>query len=149
MITTTRQNTFETNSSSIHCLTVAKSAEIDHKLFTLTCKIYPYNEDEICAPEEFCTFTGKLRYLWTLRCKGQEYYVESEKIDEFTSMLKSIVPNCVLFSSDSKYLPNFLSYLIGDFGVAVQADNKTVDTNKHTIKREYFFITKASLIRIA
>lgn len=88
-----RCKTFETNSSSIHCLTVEKTAEIDPRFFTLTCKIYPYNEDEICAPEEFCTITGKLRYLWTLRCKGQEHYVESEKIDEFTSMLRSIFPH--------------------------------------------------------
>ena len=66
----------------------------------------------------------------------------------FGPSLKSIIPPIALFSS-SKYLPSLRSYLIGDLGSKLQPQNKTLIANKHTTKREYFFIIKASLIRIA
>ena len=90
---TIRLETFETNSSSIHCLTVLKDTKIDDEVFNVKCKILPYTDDEINDPKEFKTINEKLRYLWTLRCKGQDFGVDDEKIDEFTSMLKSIFPN--------------------------------------------------------
>ena len=105
-----RYNTFETNSSSIHCLTVLKDIKIDDEVFNVKCKILPYTNDEINDPKEFKTINEKLRYLWTLRCKGQEHYVESEKIDEFTSMLKSIVPNVEFCEiEDPAYMEDFES----------------------------------------
>ena len=59
----------------------------------------------------------------------------------FGPSLKSIVPP-VGFCSDSKYLPNLRSYLIGEFGVVVQADNRTLEIIKHTIKRACFLYLK-------
>ena len=87
-----RCNTFETNSSSVHCLTVLKEVQPARDLHKLCTNIYPYNKDEICQPEHFATLIGKLRYLWTLICGADEWSSYREQVDEMKSMLKSIFP---------------------------------------------------------
>ena len=90
-----RFKTFETNSSSIHCLTYSliNLKELNDELFDLKCDILPYTDKEIEYTMEFKTIEEKLRYLWTLRCKGNLFGVDDESIDNFTSMLRSIFSN--------------------------------------------------------
>ena len=105
---TIRQNTFETNSSSIHCLVVSKNAQLkDFSDVNLT--ITPYKRGEVGEWMQFKTIEEKLRYLWTIRCKADEYSGYEDSVDELTSLLKAVFPNCNFLDMDYEveYLEDF------------------------------------------
>ena len=105
---TIRQNTFETNSSSIHCLVVGK--DVQPKDFSdLNLTITPYKRSEVGEWMQFKTIEEKLRYLWTIRCKADEYSGYEDSVDELTSMLKTVFSNCNFLDMDYEveYLEDF------------------------------------------
>lgn len=108
---TFRKNTFETNSSSIHCLSVMKDCHIEANdaVFKQAYEIYPYENGSLSETERFVDPESKLRYLWTLRCKGLAWgYVDDEQIDKFTSLLKAIFPNAHFYDiDDPEYMEDF------------------------------------------
>ena len=63
-----RSNVFETNSSSIHCLTIDKYNELEPDFSDLIYDITPFrNKDLKYFGNKFTTVEDKLRYLWTIR----------------------------------------------------------------------------------
>ena len=114
---TFRKNTFETNSSSIHCLTVRKEDDYDadDPFFMQELDIYPYNQDEGDALESIISEPiDKLRYLWTIRCRGYIGGVRDNYISQFTGLLKSIFPNVRFHESDDPaYLEDY-EYIFDD-----------------------------------
>ena len=119
-----RSNVFETNSSSIHCLTIDKYNELEPDFSDLIYDITPFrNKDLKYFGNEFTTVEDKLRYLWTIRMlydesapkpdyeydKDLNYnpWEEREWVDEFTSMLKSIFPNVNFIETEVDYLEDY------------------------------------------
>lgn len=102
---TIRKNTFETNSSSIHCLVVSKNAPLvdfsNLKLF-----ITPYKEEEVNDTMTFNTIEDKLRYLWTIVCLNYSYHDNEEEADELTSALRAVFPKVNFLDMD--YTPGYL-----------------------------------------
>ena len=114
---TVRESTFETNSSSIPCLTITKDANIDNSISNLEEDILPYSHLDNFSTE-FITVKDKLRYLWTIRClydqRGSYAYTEWEErefVDEFTSMLRMMFPKCNFLEGNVSYLEDY-EYLI-------------------------------------
>lgn len=103
-----RQNTFETNSSSIHCLVVSKDVQ-PRDFSDLKLTITPYKRGEVGEWMQFKTIEEKLRYLWTIRCKADEYSGYEDSVDELTSMLKAVFSNCNFLDMDYEveYLEDF------------------------------------------
>lgn len=88
-----RRNVFETNSSSVHTLTVQKALNIDGDILKNVKEIiYPFAEEELSVLEysdELYIFTSirdKLRYIWTLA-------IQSHGERKAYKMLKEIFPN--------------------------------------------------------
>lgn len=88
-----RKNVFETNSSSVHTLTVQKELNIDEDILKSTKEIiYPFTEEELESlkyGDELYIFTSirdKLRYIWTLA-------IQSHGERKAYKMLKEIFPN--------------------------------------------------------
>ena len=121
---TIRSSIFETNSSSIHCLTIEKYNELEPDFSDLIYDIKPFrNKDLKYFGNKFTTVEDKLRYLWTIRMlydesapkpdyeydKDLNYnpWEEREWVDEFTSMLKSIFPNVNFIETDIDYLEDY------------------------------------------
>lgn len=121
---TIRERIFETNSSSIHCLTINKYSELEPDFSDLIYDITPFRYNELKDfGNEFMTVKDKLRYLWTIRMlydesapkpdydwdKDLNYnpWEEREWVDEFTSMLKSIFPNVNFIETDVDYLEDY------------------------------------------
>lgn len=114
---TIRQNTFETNSSSIHCLVVSKDAKL--KDFTdLVLAITPYKDEEPdwWSDKQFKTVEEKLKYLWTIRCKAASYHGYEDGVEKLTNSLKTIFSNCIFVEPDYEvaYLEDF-EYLFDNF----------------------------------
>lgn len=108
MIQKKRINTFETNSSSIHCLTVDFNVEVEKNLKELKIDIYPFKDEEICQPEIFSTLIEKLRYLWTIICSIEDFGGYDEQVDELKSMLRSIFPQVNFYYIEKvAYLEDF------------------------------------------
>lgn len=87
-----RKNVFETNSSSVHTLTVKKELNIDEDILkSIKEIIYPFAEEELNAlnyGNELYIFTSirdKLRYVWTLA-------IQSHGERKAYKMLKEIFP---------------------------------------------------------
>lgn len=121
---TIRSSIFETNSSSIHCLTIEKYNELEPDFSDLIYDIKPFrNKDLKYFGNKFTIVEDKLRYLWTIRMlydesapkpdyeydKDLNYnpWEEREWVDEFTSMLKSIFPNVNFIETDIDYLEDY------------------------------------------
>lgn len=121
---TIRERIFETNSSSIHCLTINKYNELEPDFSDLIYDITPFRCNELkYFVNEFTTVKDKLRYLWTIRMlydesapkpdytwdKDLNYnpWEEREWVDEFTSMLKSIFPNVNFIETEVDYLEDY------------------------------------------
>ena len=119
-----RSNIFETNSSSIHCLTIDKYNELEPDFSDVIYDITPFRHDELkYFGNTFTTVEDKLRYLWTIRMlydesapkldyeydKDLNYnpWEEREWVDEFTSMLKSIFPNVNFIETEVDYLEDY------------------------------------------
>ena len=87
-----RRGCFETNSSSVHTLTVQKELNIDEDILKSTKElIYPFTEEELESlkyGDELYIFTSirdKLRYIWTLA-------IQSHGERKAYKMLKEIFP---------------------------------------------------------
>ena len=121
---TIRERIFETNSSSIHCLTINKYNELEPDFSDLIYDITPFRYNELKDfGNEFTTVKDKLRYLWTIRMLHDESapkpdydwnkdlnynpWEEREWVDEFTSMLKSIFPNVNFIEAEIDYLEDY------------------------------------------
>ena len=119
-----REKVFETNSSSIHCLTINKYNELEPDFSNVIYDITPFRYNELNGLEnEFTTVKDKLRYLWTIRMlydesapkpdydwdKDLNYnpWEEREWVDEFTSMLKSMFPNVNFIETEVDYLEDY------------------------------------------
>lgn len=120
-----REKVFETNSSSIHALTVEKYSEFNIDFSDLYMEIKPFRDRELkYFGNEFTSIEDKLRYLWTIRClydnsaikhddtsydSNLDYdpWEEREWVDEFTSMLRSIFPNVNFIETDVDYLEDY------------------------------------------
>ena len=125
---TIRKNTFETNSSSIHCLVVYKDIELkDYSNLELA--IAPYKDSEIQDTMKFVTVTDKLRYLWTLVIRAEEYGDASSGDAEcLKSALRAVFPKVnfmyvdyepayledyyYIFNNDILYTDEFLNKLV-------------------------------------
>ena len=88
-----RQGVFETNSSSVHTLTVKKELNVDDDIFKSTKEIiYPFTEEEAESLKYneqlyiFSSIKAKLRYIWTLA-------IQSHGERKAYKMLKEIFPN--------------------------------------------------------
>lgn len=120
-----REKVFETNSSSIHALTIEKYSDSNIDFSDLHMEIKPFRDRELkYFGNEFTSIQDKLRYLWTIRClydygaikhdeinydSNLDYnpWEEREWVDEFTSMLKSIFPNVNFIETDIDYLEDY------------------------------------------
>lgn len=153
---TVRESTFETNSSSIHCLTIKKDASIDNSIFNLEEDILPYSNLD-SFPTEFITIKDKLRYLWTIRCLydqqgsyGHDAWEEREFVDEFTSMLRMMFSKCSFLEGNVGYLEDY-EYLIDnplllneDFIKKVLSNGRIIFTTRdygYDYKLEYLIDT--------
>lgn len=91
-----RRNTFETNSSSTHCLCFEKSVSIvpeDLEKLKEAYIIKPYTYEEVDDGMEITSIRDKLRYFYTL-------YIQADHVGKvFMTMLKQLVPN-VIFSEE-------------------------------------------------
>ena len=91
-----RKNTFETNSSSTHCLCYEKSVELKSEDLEKLKEAYiikPYTQEEIDDVMEITSIKAKLRYFYTL------YIQANHTSNKFMRKLKNIVPN-VIFSEE-------------------------------------------------
>lgn len=119
-----REKVFETNSSSIHCLTIDNFNDLEPDFSDVIYDITPFKSSELeDFGNEFTTTEDKLRYLWTIRMlydesapkpdydwnKDLNYnpWEEREWVDEFTSMLKSIFPNVNFIETEVDYLEDY------------------------------------------
>lgn len=119
-----REKVFETNSSSIHCLTIDNFNDLEPDFSDVIYDITPFKSSELKDfGNEFTKTEDKLRYLWTIRMlydesapkpdydwnKDLNYnpWEEREWVDEFTSMLKSIFPNVNFIETEVDYLEDY------------------------------------------
>ena len=119
-----REKVFETNSSSIHCLTIDNFNDLEPDFSDVIYDITPFKSSELKDfGNEFTTTEDKLRYLWTIRMlydesapkpdydwnKDLNYnpWEEREWVDEFTSILKSIFPNVNFIETEVDYLEDY------------------------------------------
>ena len=107
-----RNSIFETNSSSIHCLTLPDNkvgwevADTLRKL--LDGDILPYyDRAEIDNYNEFDTPQKRLRYLWTIASYYREHGWDREKEQEFINILRTSFPNIHFKDADSIYLEDY------------------------------------------
>lgn len=73
-------------------LIVDKDTGVKDYLFRYKADIAHFTANDIIG-YKIETFVDKLKFLWTIRCVADNIDVEEEKVDEFTSMLKSLFPN--------------------------------------------------------
>lgn len=99
-----RQGVFETNSSSVHTLTVQKELNIDEDILKSTKEIiYPFTEEELESLKYgdelyiFSSIRDKLRYIWTLAIQDRE-----EK--KGYKLLKEIFPNVEFIYKPYEYI---------------------------------------------
>lgn len=137
---TVRKNTFETNSSSIHSLTINQNSQV--KDFSdVDFKIEPFTYGDLQDfGNVFIELKDKLRYLWTIRCYEQDNG-DDNFVDEFTSMLKAIFPkvvfidiNNVAYMEDYEDIINDPKILDETFIRKLLNDGKIVFTS-----RDYFY----------
>lgn len=88
-----RKNVFETNSSSVHTLTVKKDLNADEDILKSTKEIiYPFTEGELkelqCGDDLyiFTSIRNKLRYIWTCA-------IQANELDKGYKLLKEIFPH--------------------------------------------------------
>lgn len=84
-----RQGTFETNSSSVHSLSVKKTDKIDEHLFNISLIIEPfYNKDFDIHQDLFIfkTLKDKLKYIWTLLIQSRDETREKDLFKLFPNV---------------------------------------------------------------
>lgn len=70
-----RQGTFETNSSSVHSLSVKKTDKIDVNIFNISLTIEPFYKRDFEVYQDlfiFTTLEDKLKYIWTLLIRSRD-----------------------------------------------------------------------------
>lgn len=99
-----RNSIFETNSSSVHTLSVAKDAEINETELNKHMEIQPYSEkewddmyystdrDAIYALVQLNTLEDKLRYICTIFAR-YNHWRDDDKVNELLGWFKNICPN--------------------------------------------------------
>lgn len=99
---TIRKNTFETNSSSTHCLCFSKEHEnnADETILSSAMIIQPFTYEEVDDKMKLISLKDKLRYFLTV-------YEQADFIgNNFMQMLQRLCPNVVFRHtfSNSKYI---------------------------------------------
>ena len=105
-----RQNTFETNSSSIHCLVIEKDSKINENIDIEGVILPFYHKDAVNKYVEniYVKPIDKARYLWTICCLLENYGEAEEFVEEFKSILRSIFPKCTFeYVEEPEYLEDF------------------------------------------
>lgn len=104
-----RQGTFETNSSSVHSLSVKKTDKIDANIFNISLTIEPfYNKDFDIHQDLFIfkTLKNKLKYIWTLLIQSRDETSERELFKLFPNVtfIKPENPFDIYYFEDSDWL---------------------------------------------
>lgn len=99
-----RYGVFETNSSSVHTLTVRKELNLDEDILKLTKEIiYPFAEGELKELQYgddlyiFTSIRNKLRYIWTCA-------IQANELDKGYKLLKEIFPNVDFIYKPYEYI---------------------------------------------
>ena len=99
-----RKGVFETNSSSVHTLTVRKELNPDEDILKLTKEIiYPFAEKELKElqySDDLYVFTSirdKLRYIWTCA-------IQANELDKGYKLLKEIFPHVDFIYKPCEYI---------------------------------------------
>ena len=108
---TVRKNTFETNSSSTHCLCFTKehTETADVSILNSAMIIEPFTEDEVDYEMTFTTLRDKLRYFLTV-------YEQADFAGRnFMKMLQRLCPNVVFKHtfSNNNYLLEDAEWFFG------------------------------------
>ena len=99
-----RKSVFETNSSSVHTLTVKKTLNVDEDILKSTKEIiYPFYGEDLKAlkyRDDLYIFTpirDKLRYVWTCA-------IQANELDKGYKLLKEIFPNVDFIYKPYEYI---------------------------------------------
>lgn len=110
-----RKNVFETNSSSVHTLTVKKDLNADEDILKLTKEIiYPFAEEELKELQYgddlyiFTSIRDKLRYIWTCA-------IQANELDKGYKLLKEIFPNVDFIYKPYEYIFEDCEWLFNSY----------------------------------
>lgn len=99
-----RKSVFETNSSSVHTLTVKKTLNVDEDTLKSTKEIiYPFNGEDLKALKYrddlyiFTSIRDKLRYVWTCA-------IQANELDKGYRLLKEIFPHVDFIYKPYEYI---------------------------------------------
>ena len=125
---TIRKNTFETNSSSTHCLCFNKnsdSSSVDESILEESMIISPFTYQEVDAYMTLTTLKDKLRYLLTV-------YVQCDYFGKpFMQMVQELCPNVIF---QQTFTPH--NYVFEDADYFFQYDEPESDSfKKDTLKQ--------------
>lgn len=104
-----RQGIFETNSSSVHSLSVKKTDKIDENIFNISLTIEPFYKKDFEIYQDlfiFTTLKDKLKYIWTLLIRSRDEVRERElfKLFHNVTFIKPENPFDTYYFEDSDCL---------------------------------------------
>ena len=99
-----RKSVFETNSSSVHTLTVKKNLNVDEDILkSIREIIYPFTEEELKVFKYrdnlyvFTSIKDKLRYIWSCA-------IQANELEAGYKLLKEICPNVDFIYTPYEYI---------------------------------------------